>query len=1291
MARDLSEFIKISPGFKAAVNLRNERDNLSKVAGYIPTEVAREIILDFAKKLHPTTPDLRSRIIMGTYGTGKSHLALVLLNFFLRPVETQELQLVMGKLDIDTKDVLNRYRQAVPAPYLLVSLYGNEGNISDSLMLGLRRALSAEGLDSLLPPTAFDAAIKRIEDFEINYPDSFVILKEKVEEKGHTIGELKTRLAEYQKKFFDLFREIYPLATSGSQFDFLTMIDPVSLYESVVKELRENHGYSGIAVFWDEFGHKMEEVVKDPSGKEGLDLQAFAESCNASAMNQIHLYLFCHRSLKEYHDISRIALASSHQKLEEDLRKIEGRFKQYILKSTDTETFQLIDGVIIADEQSSGWTELKNVFGHYLDTLVQETARLNFFIGFTRDELKATVVHGAYPLHPMAVYSLPAISEKVAQNNRTLFTCLCEDEQGSFKRFLDKASIDLSTDCPPIFTVDQLWDYFANDIRQQERTSSIFRDFEHLKTRLKIDDEVGLRILKTVSLFRVTTPTRFKATEDILIYSLNILPAQCDFFKTELARLSDLQSENHILMRLQADGSYRPAVSGSTETILEKIRKLIEDNPEKLGQKPTPYLKSLWADLPGTEPREATDYSDDFGVSRSLMIEPVSMYQIRDSLETLTKDIGKGKYNDGLVLTVLCQNSSEIEEAKEIARTVLADKSYQQVVLAIPKEPVQLFRLLLEHQALTYLKKTEASLYGEGGELYEEWKIWSDDKSAQLTQIIGDLLSPEKQNLDYFWQGQERIIQHNRELKKLATVIMRDVFPYCPQIGDPKLAQDDFSGAWGYRNNCRDITVKLTDSNAAEILWKETASATQHVVSLILKNNGILRKNQTGEIEISQPDEITHTGANKVWGVITDFLRKARQGPVEVKNLVTLLRRPPYGFKCRVMPVFFAVVAHRELAMGNISFEFKRTATQVQKITIIESDTLEKVFTIPEKYKLAYSDVSSNQIALISGLAKVYNVTLLPSDPALERVKKVGMALGKWWREQPKHAQFTSFVSGQAALVKNHIFKPLAQLEPDTEQILLKDAFESVFDAGNNVRQSNVEKLISEIKNEFEGLFEKLQKKILDECHKVFMVEYNDSFIDEGHKISEDLEEVDEPERESEENNGTATLSSWFQNLSDGKKNFVHHGDPGILINHCRENNYYRDNPLIDKNTLLQLAEKLTGLQISSWADDMIIKYSAKLDSAKKYIETFQPPLPPVLQITPPPLMPPLSPNQVWITHTTQGENKKRIIEVIEDLSPNGQAMENMLNTTVDQIGRSLDEKEKTAIIYRFIRKHFFN
>jgi hypothetical protein len=43
----LKDFIKVSAGFKAAVNLRKERDNLDKVAGFIPTEVSREIIMDW--------------------------------------------------------------------------------------------------------------------------------------------------------------------------------------------------------------------------------------------------------------------------------------------------------------------------------------------------------------------------------------------------------------------------------------------------------------------------------------------------------------------------------------------------------------------------------------------------------------------------------------------------------------------------------------------------------------------------------------------------------------------------------------------------------------------------------------------------------------------------------------------------------------------------------------------------------------------------------------------------------------------------------------------------------------------------------------------------------------------------------------------------------------------------------------------------------------------------------------------------------------------------------------------
>ncbi|MDR3555560.1 MAG: hypothetical protein P4L55_12460 [Syntrophobacteraceae bacterium] len=1255
MTQEVKEFIRISPGFKAAVNLRKERHNLEKVAGYIPTEVAREIILDFAKKLHPTTPDLRSRIVMGTYGTGKSHLALVLLNLFLRPLETPELQTVSEKLDPDTRAVLRQHRQAVPAPYLAVGLYGDEGHIGDSLMMGLRRALLEAKLENILPPTAFDSAIKRIEELEKEYPASFEILKHEAAERSKTIDELKTRLREYQKDAFDLFREVYPAATSGSQFQYTSRIDPATFYEDVNRELRKDHGYSGIVVLWDEFGHKMEEVVKDPTGKEGLTLQNFAECCNASAENQLHLYLFCHRSLNEYHDISRSASSFSHQNLEDDLRKIEGRFKQYILKSTDDETFQLIAGVIVADGQAPGWQELTTSFAGYFDALVQETARLNYFTGFTRDELKATVVMGAYPLHPMAVYSLPAVSEKVAQNNRTLFTCLCEDEPGSFRRFLDKALLDPSRLAPPMFTVDRLWDYFSRDIKQQERTYSIFRDFEQLKARLTPDDNFGLRTLKAVSVFRVFNPARFKMTEDILLYSLDVAADSREHYLTELARHSDLKNENHILIRLPSDGSYRPAVSSSTETLMEKVRKIIEDTPEKLGQKSLPYLKSLWPNLPVTSSLEATGYGDDFGVYRQLTVEPVSMYQIRERLHIITQNLGNGSFVDGLLLVLLCETSGEIEEARKIAETTLAGKQYQQVVLAIPRQPAKIARLLLEHQALAYLKGNEASLYAEGGELHEEWQVWEQDKNTQLTDAISDIVTPEKQALEYYWKGQAHEAQNSRQLKKLATAIMLDTFPFCPHIGDQKLAQDDFGGNWGYRKECRDIVLKLAGNDAAETLWRETAAAPQHVITLLLKSNGLLRKDQAGDIVIQPPGNDEYPGAHQLWVLIDDFLNKARQRPVEMKKLVTQLRKSPYGLKCRVMPIFFAAVAHHELALGNISFEFQRSANQVEMITTIESDTLEKVFAAPDKYKLVYVNVSSNQNAVVAGMAKVFDVMLAPTDPALERVKKVGKSVGLWWRGLARHAQSTANISGDAGMLRDYIFKPLAELDPDTQKILLRDAFVHVFYAGEKVKQGGVERLFEEIKGEFEEAPAKLRRKVIEECLKNF----------EG------------------DSDGIGSVWKWFDALPDETKNFMHHGDPAVLVGCCRETE------AIDENSLIRLAEKLTGLPVTSWADEMVVKFSAKLDSAKKYIESFEPPAMPGAMSGPD--LDPIRPDHVGLTIAfPSGESKRRVFEVVEELSPNGHALANMLDATVEQIGRSLDEKEKTMILYHFLKKHFF-
>ena len=1254
----LKSFVKISPGFKAAVNLENELDNLDKVAGFIPNEPAQEAIRDFGAKLHPTASGSRSRLITGTYGTGKSHLALVLANLYMRPIDTPEFHVVLEKVDPDIRKQVINTRNAISKPFLPVLLYGNVGRISDGLMMGLRNALDSISLSSLLPDSAFDAAIRRIEEVVTDYPESRKILESELAEAGRTVKELTSRLESYDRKTFDFFREIHPAFSGGSQFVYSTMLEPDKFYQSVVSELIEHHGYGGICVFWDEFGHKMEEVVKDPTGSEAEELQDFAECCNDSGESQLHLYLFCHRSLKEYQDVSRSAmLMGGGKEREEDLRKLEGRFaKPFHMKNSDVETFRLIDNVIIADTESDAWRSLLETFDSYFQALAETTSSFRYFPGFSREKLKETVIYGTYPLHPMAVYALPEISEKVAQNNRTLFTCLCDDQPGSFFRFLKGASLEMDAPRPPMFTSDMLWDYFSSDVRQHEATAPIARDFDKLLPRLDSENILEPRILKAVSIFQIINPSRFRITLEILAHALDIRDDDRSRFSDVLDKLADHRDENRVLMKM-SDGAYRMAISTPTQSVKHKIEKLISDSNSPV-HRPINYLNRIWNDLGIEESHDATEYWDEYGVRRSLIIKPVSQHQLTESLHLVTKHLGKGDFVDGLLLLALCDDTKQIETIREIAITELSDSSYQQVVLAVPKHPVECLGFVREHNALSHLLETEPHLYGPGAELRDEWELWENDITKQLKDGLEGLLNANNKMLDYYWAGREYSeISNRRQLKKRINEVMKTVFPDCPYIGDDKLALDVMSGHYGYRKDCRDISLKLAQKEAATILYSESASAPKHVINLLLKSNGILVKNQAGEPVIQRPDERDHRGAAAVWDVVTEILKKAKKRPQDMKTLVNRLRKPPYGLKCRVMPIFFAAAAHQDLSLGNISFEFHKSEKKIEKITSFDGETVEKVFITPDKYKLIYVDVSTEQNEVIKGLAQVFEVPLESGLRPLERVRRIGEHIAAWWRSMPGHAHRTNEVSEAADVFRTQMLNPLSQLDADMEKVLLTDLLHEVFDAEDKkaIRAASIKKVITPIRKELEGAVENLEKRVLAVFSAVFPT----------------------PEPDSEEADG---LTDWYRALSQNKREFQFYGDAGILMEKCRGNS----DPL-DAAGRLEMARKLTGMELASWADDMVDKFHGKLESARNAVEAHK-----VVHPIPPPTLPRPDAGSFALSLSTNGFHDSRTFEIDGELSENGVTLENKLNADIDQIGRSLSDKQKMSVFYRFVSRHIF-
>ena len=109
--------------------------------------------------------------------------------------------------------------------------------------------------------------------------------------------------------------------------------------------------------------------------------------------------------------------------------------------------------------------------GHILNELKSTHTFKNVFSKSNEEEIK-NVVEGCYPLHPVTTYILPRFSEKIAQNERTMFTFLSSSEKNTLASFTKDATYKVG-DRIIFLTPDILFDYFENQMRAEPYTSPI--------------------------------------------------------------------------------------------------------------------------------------------------------------------------------------------------------------------------------------------------------------------------------------------------------------------------------------------------------------------------------------------------------------------------------------------------------------------------------------------------------------------------------------------------------------------------------------------------------------------------------------------------------------------------------------------------------------------------------------------------------------------------------------------------------------------------------------------------
>lgn len=467
--KSLNQLVECNKEFKTSVNLYLSLNKQEKIKAYIPIKSSITILKEYLENVANNKE--QATLLVGPYGKGKSHVLLVLLAILTMDRDNpcnkeiiSELISKVRKVDGSDSKVCELIEELWHnhGRFLPILVQDTNSDLHQDFIIALNDALRRAGAEKLIPDTAFDVAVERINVWKETYPATCTEFTLKIEEKGYTRDDFICALNSYSRKELDIFMELYPQVTSGSDFNPLVTSDILSLYKSVNDKLKEEYGYSGIYLVFDEFSKFIEGQNPQFIGKNMKLLQDICELATESKGSQIFITMIAHKSIKEYGRYLPADIINL-------FTGIEGRLtEKYFITSTKN-NYELIRDAIIKDEKVL--LECKHTARYISNETCEKYYNIPCFKSvFTKEDFEKIILKGCYPLSPISAYLLLNVSEKMAQNERTLFTFISNDESYSMARYVKEHTSTGSW----IIGADLIYDYFSGLFKRE-----IINEFVH--------------------------------------------------------------------------------------------------------------------------------------------------------------------------------------------------------------------------------------------------------------------------------------------------------------------------------------------------------------------------------------------------------------------------------------------------------------------------------------------------------------------------------------------------------------------------------------------------------------------------------------------------------------------------------------------------------------------------------------------------------------------------------------------------------------------------------------------
>lgn len=958
----LNEFISVAEGFQTSVNIAYDLYGDEKAKSFIPTISAIDIIEDVM--LSTASPSARrARILIGAYGRGKSHIVLVLLSLLFKKDRTQFETLLakMKEVNPSLYDFVLEYLKS-DKKILPVVISGSSASLTQSFLNALQQSLHNAKLDYLMPETHFKAAIASIENWKTNYPETY---KRLLAELSEPLDSFLLRLQEYDVTAYERFMELYPALTSGSVFNPFLGFDVVELYEKVTNELCAN-GYSGTFIIYDEFSKYLESSIANASISDIKLLQDFAEKCDRSGNKQMHLMLICHKDIANYID----------EKLPKEKvdgwRGVSGRFKHMNLHNNYSQMYETISAVIKKDPNR--WPVFYREHQDKFDDLIKRFTA-NGLLNTGSGETIHAAIEGCYPLHPISTFILPRLSEKVAQNERTLFTFLSASDKNTLSAFLNSAEGNF-----PMLTPDLIYDYFEPLLRKEPYTSDTHKLYKLTNSVLRkvAPDSLGAKIIKTISLIYIIE--QFEKLPPI--YDI-IIEAFCDTTystKTISDALNEL-IEKDCIVYLKRSNNYLKLKESSGVDIPGEIEKEVEKL--KISETVTSILNRSVSD----SYMYPTRYNDEHEITRYFDFTYISsndFFKTTDWENRLHQSEA-----DGIVFAVVPESQTELSET----RRAIAEHNLnnERIVFAVPHAFQDIKKIAYEYAAVMRLK----SLVSEDEQLSDEYEIYIEDLSEVLGSFYLAYSRPENSAVDYYYAGMRRNLYRKAQLSSLLSQICEDIFPHTPVINNEAINKNHLpTVAINSRNKI--LTGLLSNQLEPNLGMTGAGQEVSMMRSTLIQTGVLVNEDTQAHLEMRPADaNMAH-----VLEIIENFFGGANAGNgLSFTVLYEQLTSPEYGIglKAGVIPIYIAAVLH--LCKNNLVIKYGDTETK------ITADLLNSINENPKPYTVIMEDWNEDKARYMNALSELFAEYIVENERSFNAFSYLVSAMSRWYMALPKYTK----------------------------------------------------------------------------------------------------------------------------------------------------------------------------------------------------------------------------------------------------------------------------------------------